>query len=87
MQNSLTFGEIAKQPYRVQVPQKEPKEILPPDIRSRTTQTFTDRDMDFCQTVQAIDYHPFKEIPMRKKDKRSTCTKKGSQLYQTDHSS
>lgn len=83
MQNSLTFGEIAKQPYRVSVPRKPPKDIVPPDIRSRTSQKMTDRDMEYCQTAKPSNYEVFIEVPLQKKDKRTTCLAQGSEAYQT----
>lgn len=83
MQNSCTFGEIAKAPYRISIPRKEQKDPDPPAIRSRITHPFSDRDMEFYQNEQSDDYKIFIEQPMKKKDKRSTCIRRGSAEYGT----
>lgn len=83
MQNSCMFGEVAKQPYRISIPRKEPIDPEPPAIRSRITQKFTDRDMEFYQTEEPTDYKIFIEKKLRKKDKRVTCIARGSVEYGT----
>lgn len=83
MQNSCYFGEVAKTSYRVSVPRKDPEEIKKPDIRSRETRNFKERDMEFSQTEQPVDYEVFIQKPLKKIDKRTTCLRAGSQEYHT----
>ncbi len=83
MQNSCSYGDVAKTPWRVSVPRKPPEEVKKPDIRSRETRNFKERDMEYSQTEQPVDYEVFIRKPMKKSDKRTTCIRAGSEEYQT----
>jgi len=85
MQNSCVWGHEATKPHTLSVPRKIPEEVKPPCIRSRWTSKFTDKDMEFFQTETSHDYKPFIELPARKRDKRATCIRNGSEEYQTLH--
>jgi len=83
MQNSLIFGEMAAKPYEMHIPSEPPKEIKMPDIRSRTAHGLTARDMEYCQTAEVVGYEVFKQQPLKKADKRTTCLKQGTAEYNT----
>lgn len=83
MQNSATYGKIAETPYRISIPTKVPEEVKLPDIRSRTTQKFTDKDMEYSQTERPENYEIFQIQKIQKKDKRTTCLGQGSVEYCT----
>lgn len=84
MQNSCAFGkEACADAYRMKVPMEEKKDPIIPDIRSRTTQKFSDRQMEYAPTEQPTNYDIFPVQKMKKTDKRVTCCKKGTEEYQT----
>jgi hypothetical protein len=80
MQNSLTFGEVAKETWRLHVPRKIPEDVKAPNIRSTNNREFTQKDMEYTQTERSELYTPFIVKPLRKCNKRATCIKaKGHQ--------
>lgn len=86
MQNSLTYGEIAKEAWRLKIPRKIPDEVKAPNIRSINNREFSARDMELTQTERSPIYTPFIIKPIKKKYSRTTCvTAKGPEKY--DHGS
>jgi len=84
MQNSCAYGkEACSEGYRMKVPMEEKKDPIVPDIRSRTTQKFSDRQLEYAPTENATNYDIFPVQKMKKTQKRVTCCKKGSEEYQT----
>jgi hypothetical protein len=82
MQNSLTFGEIAKTPWRLHIPRKEQDEVKAPNIKSINNRGFTRRDEDLTQTERSELYTPFIIKPIKKKHKRVTCLQTKCDKYE-----
>jgi len=84
MQNSCAYGPMATaEGYRLRVPTAEKKDPIIPDIRSKTTRQFSDRQMEYAQTEQPTNYDCFPVKKMKRGMKRVTCMKKGTEDYQT----
>jgi len=77
------YGDIATRPYQISIPQPEKKDALLPDIRSQTTRKLTKKQYEYCQTEKPINYQVFDIQKMKSIDKRATCVKSGSEIYQT----